>query len=307
MNIPILITVFNRPDLLIKVLDQVQKIKPQKLYIACDGPRNEADLVKIEEIKLVISSKVNWDVEIFELYSEQNLQTYRALPKAISWFFEHEEMGIILEDDCVPDISFFNFCSVLLEKYKDDERVFSISANNFQDGQVYGDGSYFFSKYFHVWGWASWRRAWQFYDENIVDYPTFKKQERIKSVISDKKAQKRIIQLLDRAYKKKPIWDYKWQFAHLYHDKYTIKPQVNLVTNVGFDERATNVDNNPLLSDLKVGNVGEIKFPTYDVPYFKEADDYIATTILQPPSFWELVGKGLLKARYKIKKYKLIT
>lgn len=303
MDIPVLIAVFNRADLFEKLLSKIRVVKPSRLYVSCDGPRNDDDRVQILKIKEILNTQLDWDVQLFTNFREINMKSFRALPDGISWFFEHEEMGIILEDDCIPEISFFPFCEELLHKYATDERVFSISGNNFQDGNVYGNGSYFFSRYFHVWGWASWRRAWKHFDINLTEYPAFKASEKIYQIFDDRKACDRIIQILDRAYDGKNVWDYKWQFAHLNYDGYTIKPQVNLVTNIGFDERATHIDTNARLQNLKTFPIEYLIHPSEGFPYYPEADSYLAKEILQPPSIKILLSKLLKVIVAKGKRY----
>jgi hypothetical protein len=165
---PILFLIFNRPDTTKAVFESIKSIKPLKLYIAADGARGNKlgeDLL-VEETRAIIQS-VDWECEVKTLFRKENLGCKVAVSSAIDWFFENEEQGIILEDDCLPDASFYGFCENLLDYYKNDERVFHISGNNFQDGIIRGDGSYYFSKYNHSWGWATWRRVWKTYDVNM--------------------------------------------------------------------------------------------------------------------------------------------
>ena len=124
------------------------------------------DHQRVEEVHK-ITNCVDWNCQVKTLFRENNLGCKLAVEQAITWFFEHEENGIILEDDCLPNIDFFLFCEELLQKYQDDDRVFAITGDNFQKGRQYGNASYYFSKYVHVWGWATWRRAWKYYDNDL--------------------------------------------------------------------------------------------------------------------------------------------
>lgn len=301
METPILMLAFNRPDLFEQVFLVVKKAKPKKVYISLDGPRNNQDKEKIQEIKNIIAENSNWNVQIKINEFEENHRGYIAVPKGITWFFQHEEMGIILEDDCLPDLTFFSFCHTLLNKYKYNDKIFSISGNNFQDGNIYGDGSYFMSHYFHVWGWATWRRAWENFDINLSKYPEFVKSKKIDSYFKNKKAKKRILYIMKKAYNGANSFDYKWQMAHMLNDKFTIKPQINLVKNIGFDIRATHVLYDPYLSNLKINKLNEIIIPSNSIPYFQEADEYLAEKHLQPPTFINQLVKLFLLIRKKIK------
>jgi GT2 family glycosyltransferase len=160
----ILILLFNRPETTIRVFDKISQIKPQRLYIASDGPRKNFDGEK-EKVKKVreIATRVDWPCEVKTLFRNENLGCKKGVSSAITWFFEQEEQGIILEDDCVPNLDFFTFCESLLDRYAEDERVSVITGNNFQNNKWRGDASYYFSKYNHCWGWASWRRSWKDY------------------------------------------------------------------------------------------------------------------------------------------------
>jgi hypothetical protein len=165
---PILFLVFNRPETTARVFEAIRNAKPSRLYIAADGPRdfiyNEyAVCAKTREI----ASRVDWDCDVETLFRAENLGCKAAVSSAISWFFSHEEEGIILEDDCLPCESFFYFTTILLEKYRHDERIAHIAGSNFQDGKKVGDGSYYFSDLYNIWGWATWKRVWKDYDAEL--------------------------------------------------------------------------------------------------------------------------------------------
>lgn len=175
MKSAVLFLVFNRPEPTARVFEAIRYARPPRLYVAADGPRvqreGEGELVRRVR---QIATTVDWPCSVYTLFREHNLGCKRAVSEAISWFFENEEQGIILEDDCLPNPDFFSFCDVLLERYKDDPRVWMITGNNFQDGQKRGNGSYYFSRYSHIWGWATWRRAWRCYDRDLSFWPEWK-------------------------------------------------------------------------------------------------------------------------------------
>jgi hypothetical protein len=179
LQTPVLFVIFNRLDTTNIVFKAIRKAQPKKLYIAADGPRpgNVSDEEKCTSIrKLVIN--VDWDCELKTLFREENLGCGLGPASAYDWFFEHEEEGIILEDDCLPDPSFFIYCQELLEKYRHDTKIMHITGSNFQKGwQNDEDYSYYFSSYPHEWGWATWRRAWKLYDFKVQKYPELDKKD----------------------------------------------------------------------------------------------------------------------------------
>ena len=233
-DIPILFLIFNRPDTTSLVFNEIRKVKPKKLYIAADGPRN----LKEEKICLEcrsISEKIDWECDLKLLYRKENLGCQMAVSEAITWFFENNEMGIILEDDCLPLPSFFPFCKELLIKYKDEENIMHISGNNFQLGNDKNEqSSYYFSRYPHIWGWATWKRAWIKYDIEMKNYPKLlSNQEFVKY------ADNFILKLVYE--KKLSTWDSQWLYSVNFENGLSILPRYNLVKNIGFSEKnATN-------------------------------------------------------------------
>ena len=178
IDTPLLFIIFNRPDVTLRVFNELKKQKPKYLFIAADGPRAgfEDDIDKCKRVREVVLNEIDWDCEVKTLFRDLNLGCGHAVSGAIDWFFENVEKGIILEDDCLPNKSFFYFCENLLESYKENDEVFAISGANFQDKKI-GKASYFFSKYLYVWGWATWRRAWENYDFDLSGLENFKKEK----------------------------------------------------------------------------------------------------------------------------------
>ena len=156
-NTPILFIVFNRPRLTKETFSVIKRIKPKKLYISADGPRceNDNDAKLCKEVQAIFG-EINWDCSLYTLINKENLGPIKSPINSLNWFFSNEKEGIIIEDDCKPSLSFFSYCESLLEKYRDDNRIFSIGGNNFQNGILRGDGDYYYSIYSHIWGWATW-------------------------------------------------------------------------------------------------------------------------------------------------------
>ena len=244
MNTPLLILAWRRPDTLRQVIDAIRPLAPTRLFVACDGPRPDRpdEALKVAATREVIEQGVDWPCRIERLYSEANQGCSIGPIRAITWFFDQVEEGIILEDDCVPHPDFFPYCATLLERYRHDSRVWCISGNNFQNGQWRGDGSYYFSRYNHCWGWASWRRCWQHYDANLSKWPDLLASGLMESIFEDPIERQYWSEIFQRTYEKAvPItwWDYQWFFTCITRNGLTILPNNNLVSNVGFGEDAT--------------------------------------------------------------------
>jgi hypothetical protein len=195
---------------------------------------------------------------------------------AINWFFLQEEKGIILEDDCLPNLDFFRFCSIMLNVYLDDSKVMMITGNNFQNGRFWGDGSYYFSKYNHIWGWATWRRAWMKFDLDIDFWPKYKYSKSWFELFPNKIERKYWEEIFDRTHKKEiDTWDYSWAASVWYNNGLTLTPNVNLISNIGFNTDATHTtSSNNKLANLPRFEIGELKFVD-EVNLTSEADKYV--------------------------------
>lgn len=248
LHTPVLLIIFNRAHTTQQVFDRIREVKPSRLYVAADGPRpnTETDIAKCAETRRIVE-QVDWDCEVKTLFQEKNLKCGIAPATAISWFFEHEEAGIILEDDCVPSKSFFWFCQELLEKYNHDTRIMHISGNNYLNGwRKDNDYSYYFSNKVNAWGWATWRRAWQLFDFNLKAYPELKEKGYLKGLFLNKFEETYRLSKLEEAFasiSNGDIWDYQWEFTVYSNSGLCIVPEVNLVRNIGFGEDATHTFN----------------------------------------------------------------
>ena len=262
---PILFLVFNRPDTTQKVFDSIRSQRPTKLYIAADGPRsgkpNEAE--KCNEVRNIVSD-IDWDCDVKTLYRAENLGCKVAVSSAISWFFEQEEEGIILEDDCLPDDTFYNYCSLLLEKYRFDDKVMHIGGVNFQNGVKRGKGSYYLSDITHIWGWASWRRAWKHYDVNTSRLNEYLNISHfIKILLLPYFNKMQIINYINTNANKIDTWDHQWAFAIELNRGTNINPNVNLIENIGFGDNATHTQekSNSLKQYMHNGSIDQMIHP----------------------------------------------
>lgn len=229
-HVPILFIIFNRPDTTLDVFNNIRSMQPTQLFVAADGPRDNvvADVEKCSRARK-IATAVDWDCEVHTLFRDRNLGCGLGPSSAITWFFEHVEEGIILEDDCLPDKSFYLFCETLLDYYRNMLQVMHISGDNFQYGRKRANGSYYFSRYTHSWGWATWRRAWSHYD-----FYSMPEEYREHS------------------------WDYQWELSVAKQQGLTVLPNINLVKNIGFGPDATHTKKSAIYSNLLAH---EIKFP----------------------------------------------
>lgn len=241
---PVLIVAFRRPDLTAQVLDAVRAAEPARLYAAIDGPREdvpgEEDLVAAT--REVIERAADWDVELHLRVREQNLGCRRGVADAIDWFFRHEPEGIILEDDCVPHPDFFPYCDELLQRYRDDPRVFAVCGDNSSMIDLSGPWSYGFIRYPNVWGWASWRRAWAHYDDSMALWQAVRRDEdALALVLPEMQERAGMRQLLDTLVDtgRPDTWDYRWSAACVLNGGLCAIPSHSLVENIGFGPDAT--------------------------------------------------------------------
>lgn len=262
-EIPILLLIFNRPEPTKRVLDRVISINPKKIYIVADGQRpNRADDGQKTKDTRELAASIPPDIEVITLFRNENLGCKKSVSDGISWFFSQEEKGIILEDDCLPNLSFFKFCEQLLHHYQDDKRVMHIGGNNFHQGNVFGEtnASYHFSHLSHIWGWATWQRAWELYDIEMKDLEKFKQSHSAKDLGWKSFYYRKYLQHFDKvAYQGFNTWDYQWNFAIWNHGGLSIVPNKNLVENIGFGNDATHTVHD--VHDLSNIQAEEMAFP----------------------------------------------
>ena len=239
---PVLFLVFNRPDLAERVFAVIRAAKPNRLYIASDGPRpnfpEEAGLCRSCRD---IAQRVDWTCDVKTLFRDTNLGCKRAVSEAFTWFFQQEEEGIILEDDLVPDLSFFPYCASLLEKYRTDDRVAMIGGCNDQLPEAWELDTYYFST-FLKWGGggATWRRSWDGYDSELRQWPRMRNSKEFRRLLKFPSVIAYWRKIFDRCYRGEipTAWDYPWLCSIWSRNMLCIAPRCNLVCNIGFDERA---------------------------------------------------------------------
>ncbi|PKN20620.1 MAG: hemolytic protein HlpA-like protein [Deltaproteobacteria bacterium HGW-Deltaproteobacteria-6] len=259
LKTPVLFLIFNRPTTTQRVFNAIRLAKPARLFVAADGPRSDSstDAELCKQTRKIID-EVDWPCELLMLFQEKNLGCRKAVSSAINWFFEHVEEGIILEDDCLPDQSFFSYCRELLEYYRHDTRIMQICGLNvLTEWRRFGH-SYFFSNYGPIWGWASWRRAWQHYDVDMKLWPEIKREKLYPAFCQNGKETEYRLNLYDEVYSGKiDTWDYQWGFAKMIHHGLSVIPSVNLISNIGFAKDGTHTvaDKNNPYATLEKGNM----------------------------------------------------
>jgi hypothetical protein len=236
----ILFLIFNRPEATIQAFQRIREVKPARLYISGDGPRFLAEKAKCEKARAVVAM-IDWPCQVFTRFSEENQGCRYGVSSGISWFFENEPEGIIIEDDCLMNLSFFRYADELLEKYRNDERIMHIGASNFQHSGFNIHQSYYFSRYNHIWGWATWRRAWKHYEVDMRQINTGDFKMRLAQLF-ERSAERSFWLEMFKYVRSGNIntWDYQWMFALWMHQGLAITPAVNLVSNIGFGAGGTN-------------------------------------------------------------------
>ncbi|MBB6127041.1 nucleotide-diphospho-sugar transferase [Mucilaginibacter lappiensis] len=304
-NIPILLLTFNRLDTTVRVFEKIKQLKPKYLFIASDGPRSDkpGEAQKVEAVKNYIFSQIDWDCEIKTLFRKKNLGCGRAVSEAITWFFESVDKGIILEDDCLPHPDFFTFCKEALDYYDNDARVLSVSGTNLQGGVQRGDGSYYFSNYGGIWGWATWARVWKNYDFEMKNLDSFLETGSLRKIFSDRKQQRFWTEILKRA-KHIDTWDYQWHQMTWTYGGIHIVPNFNLIENIGFSNDGTHTANKPYWYDRLTNLNAKVQLKNIVHPEYiginTKADDFLFEKCYKPISLYTRVCLFLKKRITKL-------
>lgn len=298
MKTPVAFLIFNRPDTTEKVFEAIRQAKPPKLLVVADGPRidKSGEAEKCQATREIIK-RVDWDCEILTNYSDINLGCKKRVSSGLYWVFDNVEEAIILEDDCLPHPSFFPFCEELLERYRDDNRIAVISGQNVQFGRKRTDYSYYFSRYNHCWGWASWRRAWLNYDYDMKLWPLVRDNNWLKDILKDNTSVEFWTKIFQNSYDGKiNSWAYRWTFSCWIQSYLSVLPSVNLISNIGFGnagtntKQALNVYSNLLTEELKL----PLQHPPFMIQDTK-SDKFTQSTVYK--------RNIITKVKFKIKAY----
>ena len=248
-NKPIVLVFFNRPEMFRQVLEKVREVKPPKVYLICDAPRLEKnEEEKVNKCKEIAEELIDWECEVIKNYASTNMGCYDRIAGSggASWVFKYEDEAIFLEDDNVPDISFFRFCEEMLDKYRENEKIFWICGGNYLlDYKNTDNSSYIFSRQMFPCGWASWKRAWKYYDGTLESWDN----DSVRKLVLDKIENEKIRRYKEFVWNKLRnqakensrlyTWDHQWQFSIIKNDAYGIVPCKNLIHNIGVGADST--------------------------------------------------------------------
>lgn len=300
LNTPVAFIIFNRPDTTERVFVEIAKAKPPKLLVVGDGARagRDGEVEKVAACRAIID-RVDWPCEVLTNFSEVNLGCKVRVSSGLDWVFEQVEEAIILEDDCLPDPTFFRFCQEMLERYRHDQRIGMISGDNFQFGHRRNNDSYYFSKYVHIWGWATWRNRWQkSYDVDLKKWPAVRNDGWLLDMLGNADEFKNWADIFERIYNAKiDTWDYQWVFANWVEGRINVMPNVNLISNIGFGVDATHTVRDSHLANLPIG---KMQFPIkHPVGIFKnlKADTYTFQHCFNVPTYKKIFNRifGFIK------------
>lgn len=299
MNTPVVLIIFNRVRTTERALDAIRQVRPSRLFVIADGPRPgvQDDIEKCAATRKVIEG-VDWECDLQTNFADHNLGCGMRPATGISWVFEQVDRAIFLEDDCVPDPSFFPFCTEMLDRYADDERVMMVSGNNFlpQGGEL--PYSYTFFRFLNLWGWASWRRAWRHYEFEMNRWPSARRSDWFASLFANERVLNYWREIFDHVYIRtsvRDVWDFQFAFALMAAGGLGIAPDRNLVSNIGFGADATHTTHD---SDLANRTASEMPFPLKHPPevvYDPTYDQRVFDTVFHSPR----VSSPRFRARVK--------
>lgn len=285
--------IFNRPDLTRRIFEEIRRARPRQLLVVADGPRSDrlGESAKCAAARQVLS-RVDWPCEVRTNFSETNLGCKRRISSGLTWVFSQVEEAIILEDDCLPHPTFFRFCEELLERYRDDERVFHISGTHYRFEGERTRESYYFSRYNFIWGWASWRRAWAHYDVEMKQWPQVRDGGWLNDFFGGKSKADPWIRSFQSIYDGEvDTWDYQWALAFWINHGLSIRPHVNLISNIGFGEDATHTTGESPNANLTTeAMLFPLQHPPFMMPNGYE-DSFLPQDMAKTPLTHRIKGK----------------
>jgi predicted SAM-dependent methyltransferase/GR25 family glycosyltransferase involved in LPS biosynthesis len=283
MKTPLLLLCYNRPDLLLETIASIKKIKPSNIFVVCDGPnaKKESDTKLCLEVRKVIESCIDWDCKKNFDFRTSNYGCKNGVASAIDWFFEENEFGIILEDDITVGSDFFRFCDEMLALYKDNEKIHLISGSNFQSSRIWGESYYYFSKYAHIWGWATWKRVWNNYDLKMRDFSKHMHWGFLDAFFLTPEEKKYWTDIFVSAHESKvDTWDYQLIYSIWKNNGLCITPNINLTKNIGFDSRATHtINTNSPFAKMQLGKIDWSKPHPKKIEISHEADLFTSKNV----------------------------
>lgn len=271
-DVPVLFCTFNRLECTKRVFERIRMMRPERLYLLSDGPRKNicGEDEKVAAVRKYLEEHIDWECQVYKNFAEKNMGCGRRMSSGISWAFEQEEKLIIIEDDCLPDLSFFRYCKELLELYKENENIMLIGGSN-SVGELRGGDSFVFSPFIENWGWATWKRTWEQYDYDICDWSEKKVPQSMKAFMNEREI-KNYLRLFDSVYTHEiDTWDYQLQYLLFQKDGLAIVPCKCLVKNIGFGPDATHTKTVPV---KLYSEDHEMSFPMHIPSCVKSNEEY---------------------------------
>ncbi len=300
IDLSILIIFFARPNTLKEVFEKVKEARPTKLFLFCDGPRNERDTERIAQSKEIVED-IDWDCEVHRYYSKENLGCGRGPSTAISWAFQHTERLLILEDDCVPNSTLFPYMKEMLDRYEEDKRIGIISGfNHFKEWDTGGD-SYCFTKAGATLGWGTWKRVWDCFDYNVEGIKDKHTQKLLKGdIINSRVAKNRCRDWVEASketkIKKVNYWDRQFGFVKYTQSFLCIVPKGNLIYNNGVGEGSTHTEK----TAYQKWKPGQVLFmPTVDMEFPLKHPKYVICDREYDEKYFKRGCPGLIKKYFR--------
>ena len=299
MQLPILILAWKRPTHVKKVISSLRKIEPKNIFVSCDGAdsNNKLEYNLVEDTKEIIQKEIDWECNKSYNFRKKKLGCRFGVSEGINWFFQHVEEGVIIEDDCIIHPHFFQLSEVLLEKYRFDYRIGSISASNLQNGIKRGSSSYYFSKYHHCWGWATWKKRWENYDQELASWIYIKRNKLERQIFGTNTEIRYWNRIFEKLYyfNKPDSWAYRWFLSCQMNRLISIIPNINLCENIGFGKDGTNTikGESPIKIDtdeISKFSLLPIKHPEFIIPS-SLADEYTFRNHYNPSLKTRIINK----------------
>lgn len=293
LDVPVVLIIYRRPRTTRRVFERVRSVRPEQLFVVADGPRRQRpeEAQHCREARSIVEG-VDWDCQVHRNYADENMGLKQRVVSGLNWVFDEVDRAIILEDDCVPEVSFFRFCAKLLTRFENDTHVMTISGNNFQPRRR-TEYSYYFSRYMHCLGWATWRRAWDRYSPDMRAWPEIRNADGLRQIFENKEAADYWREIFDRAYAGEiDSWAYVWQYSIWMYDGINLLPERNLVAHVGFGEKATHTTAPGVGGGFQ--STTPVTFPLDHPPFIvrhRKADRFTQDHYYQPPLHQRVVSK----------------
>lgn len=298
LDTPVALFVFNRPETTARVFEAVRQARPRRLLVVADGARpgraDEAE--RCAQVRKIVRG-VDWPCELQTELSEVNLGCRRRISSGIDWVFRNAEEAVLLEDDCLPHPDFFRFCSTMLARYRDDQRVMMVSGTNYLlDGLSIPEG-YCFSRYYAIWGWATWRRAWAKYDITMARWPDLREAEQLRAFYRQPYVREHFTRMFDRVHRgESDTWDLQWAYSCLFNDGLSVVPRRNLISNIGLEGTHTSADHSNHGFPVFPLDPGELVAPSLVFPDVRYDDPFFARKLQRRRSLGRRLVAALRRA-----------